>query len=125
MIQRKLGNDQLREFFKLMNIGWHVLAWHMKGGYWTNNKGMNFRPVYEHGLITPDDEQAYIIIDLSRPLQNVKSDILYHFHLTEHEVFEKQPSPAYDYMYGMTFTFRPDIENEILRMLTEKAGNRQ
>lgn len=125
MVQRKLGNNELMAFFRIMGIGWYVLSWHMKGMHWTNNKGMNFKPVYKETLIQADDKQAYIIIDLSRRIQDVKSDILYYFHLTEHEVFDKPPSLAYDYMYGMTFTFRPDIEDRILKILANKAEANQ
>lgn len=121
MIQRKLGNHELREFFRqIPNMGWYVLSWNTKNTHYTRDN-LGLKAVYEDSLVMPDDEQAYIIIDLTRRAEVIKSNILYYFHGTEQEVFDKPPSLAYDYMYGMAFTFRPDIEDKILTMLANKT----
>lgn len=117
MIQRKLDNQELKAFFREMRVGWNWLSWSTQNTHFNHFDAMTIKPIYEDSLITPDDEQAYIIIDLTRPALNVKNDILYYFHLAEYEVFEKPTSTAYDNLYGMRFTFRPDIEKKILGIL--------
>jgi hypothetical protein len=118
-MERKLGNYELREFFRLIpNMGWYILQWSTKNTFYNHyGKGMGLMAFPQDSLVEPDDEQAYIIIDLTRRAEVTKNSILYYFHKSEYEIFDKPTALAWDYMYGMRFTFRPDIEDQILQLL--------
>lgn len=126
-IERKLGNDELKAFFKLMHIRWDVLSWHMDDMHWEHGRGETFQqwhPVYHTDVVKPSKHQAYVLIDYTHPVDYKKEYICEFLGLHQSKVFEKFTSNAYgDGRYGMAFTFTSEVEDKILAILAEANPN--